>query len=139
MTSRKRQPKTSSTQMGRVLILLEEMREQNHATIEAVFSSEQRTNRRLEEIELKLTRRLDVLEVAVRMNSDEIRKNSEDIKKNSEDIKKNSEDIKKNSEDIERMSREIREMRGMLERKADHAALVALEQRVSALEKRVGL
>ena len=125
MTSRKRQPKTSSTQMGRVLILLEEMREQNHATIEAVFSSEQRTNRRLEEIELKLTRRLDVLEVAVRMNSDEIRKNSEDIKKN--------------SEDIERMSREIREMRGMLERKADHAALVALEQRVSALEKRVGL
>ena len=98
MTSRKRQPKTSSTQMGRVLILLEEMREQNHATIEAVFSSEQRTNRRLEEIELKLTRRLDVLEVAVRMNSDEIRKNSEDIKRNSEDIRKNSEDIKKNSE-----------------------------------------
>ena len=132
MTSRKRQPKTSSTQMGRVLILLEEMREQNHATIEAVFSSEQRTNRRLEEIELKLTRRLDVLEVAVRMNSDEIRKNSEDIKRNSEDIRKNS-------EDIQRMSQEIREMRGVLERKADHAALVALEQRVSALEKRVGL
>ncbi len=122
---RESSPPAASTETGRVLVLVEQMVEQNRATIEAVFAIDQKMGRRLEETEARLTRRLDALEGAVRLNS--------------EGIKKNSEDIKKNSEDIQRMSGEIREMRTLLERKADQASLRDLEKRVSALEKRVGL
>src|SRR5262249_9123256 len=106
-------------------ILLEQIQEQNRATLEAVFSLDQKLTRQREESELKLTRRLDALEAAVRING--------------EDIRKNSEDIRKNSQDIQRMTQEIREKPVNLERKADQAALTALEQRVSVLEKRIGL
>src|SRR5262245_36758694 len=107
MTPRKGPPRgpgpPSSTTRRRDTILLEQIQEQNRATLEAVFSLDQKLTRQREESELKLTRRLDALEAAVRING--------------EDIRKNSEDIRKNSQDIQRMTQEIREMRVMLERK----------------------
>jgi len=134
------------TAASRQAILLEAIQEQNRATIEAVFASKQELVQRMDEMRRELTLRLEVVEAIVKKNSEDIRKSSEDIRKNSEDIRKNSEDIRKNSEQIRlnteelgRHSEELRRIAAMLERKSDQASLIALEKRVTALEKHVGL
>ena len=134
------------TAASRQPILLEAIQEQNRATIEAVFASKQELVQRMDEMRRELTLRLKVVEAIVKKNSEDIRKSSEDIRKNSEDIRKNSEDIRKNSEQIRlnteelgRHSEELRRIAAMLERKSDQASLIALEKRVTALEKHVGL
>jgi hypothetical protein len=105
-------------------VLIEEMRAQNRATIEAVEASRVVLESKIDSLARKTGGRLTVLETAVRQNSRDIKKNGEDIKKNSEDIKKNSEDIRKSGEDI----------RVLIDR-VD--SLGPLDQRVSTLERRV--
>ena len=96
--------------------VLENIEQQNRATIEAMFAMERRlTDRfdaRFEKIELRLT----ALEIAVR---------------------KNSEDIRQNSEDIASLQRETARLAGILEADREVNAIAALENRVAALEARV--
>jgi len=141
------------TAASRQAILLEAIQEQNRATIEAVFASKQELVQRMDEMRRELTLRLEVVEAIVKKNGEDIlqntegirkntegiRKNSEDIRKNSEDIRKNSEQIRLNTEELARHSEELRRIAAMLERKSDQASLIALEKRVTALEKHVGL
>jgi chromosome segregation ATPase len=110
---------------SRTAILLESIQEQNKATIEAVFASEQKLNRKMDELHRGLTLRIEALEAAVRQNS--------------ADIKQNSEDIRRNTEELRQHSEEIRKMQETLQRKLDRDELKALENRVTALEKRVGI
>jgi hypothetical protein len=67
-------------------VLLEEMRAQNRATIEAVEASRVALEGKIDSLARETGSRLTVLETAVRQNSRDIKKNSEDIRKNSEDI-----------------------------------------------------
>jgi chromosome segregation ATPase len=97
-------------------------------------------------LRVELSRRIEVLELAVRQNSAEIRQNSEDIRQNTADIRQNSADIRQNtadirqnSEDIRRNSEEIHGLRELLERKADREALMKLEARVQIVEQRLGI
>lgn len=73
----------------------------------------------------ELSRRIDLLELAVRQNAAEIRAMREDIRGMREEIHKNTE--------------EIRSMRELLERKADRETLLKLEARVQVLEQRLGI
>ena len=98
-------------------VLIEEMRTQNRATIEAVEASRVALEDRIDSLARETGGRLTVLEAAVRQNSRDIKKNSEDIRKNSEDIRKSGEDIR------------------LLVERVD--ALGPLDQRVSTLERRV--
>src|SRR5690349_14391661 len=75
-------------------VLLEEMRAQNRATIEAVEATRVALEGKIETLGRETGDRLTILETAVRQNSADILKNSEDIRKNSEDIRTNSEDIR---------------------------------------------
>ena len=134
------------TAASRQAILLEAIQEQNRATIEAVFASKQELVQRMDEMRRELTLRLEVVEAIVKKNSEDIlqntegiRKNTEGIRKNSEDIRKNSEQIRLNTEELGRHSEELRRIAAMLEKKSDQASLIALEKRVTALEKHVGL
>ena len=68
-------------------VLLEEMRSQNRATIEAVEASRVALEGKIETLGRKTGYRLTILETAVRQNSADILKNSEDIRKNSDDIR----------------------------------------------------
>ncbi len=95
-----------------MLVLLEQIQEQNRATIEAVVSSEQKTGRRIDELDVRLTRRVEALELAVQMNSADIRQNSADIQEMRVDIQKNSVDIQEMRGDIREMRGDIQEMRG---------------------------
>ena len=104
--------------------LLEEMRSQNRATIEAVEATRVALEAKIETVGRATGDRLTVLETAVRQNSTDILKNSEDIRENSEDLRKNSEDIRKNSEDIRALTERV-------------DALGPLDQRVSKLERHV--
>jgi chromosome segregation ATPase len=126
-------------QLRGTTVLLESMQEQNRATIEAVHALEGRMNARFDDLERRLTLRIEALEIAVRKNSEDIRKNSEDIRKNSEDIRKNSEDIRKNSEDIQELQARVDALALELKRKPDADALKALEERVARLEQRIGI
>jgi hypothetical protein len=98
-------------------VLLEEMRTQNRATIEAVEASRVALEGKIDSLARETGSRLTVLGTAVRQNSRDIKKNSEDIRTNSDDIRKNSEDIL------------------VLIGRVD--ALGPLDQRVSTLERRV--
>jgi len=105
-------------------VLLEEMRAQNRATIEAVEATRVALENRIDALARETGDRLTVLETAVRQNSTDIRQNTAGIQKNSEDIQKNSEDIRKNSEDI-----------GVLTERVE--TLGPIDQRVGRLERRV--
>ncbi len=135
-----------STPASRVAILLEDIEGKVQATMEAVSGFRTEFRSEIGTLRAELTRRIEVLELAVRQNSEDIRKNSEDIRQNTVDIRKNSEDIRqntvdirKNSEDIRRNSDEIHSLRELLERKADHEALIKLEARVQTVEQRLGI
>ena len=98
--------------------VLENIEQQNRATIEAMFAMERRLTDRFEARFEKIDLRLDALEVAVRQNSA---------------------DIRRNSEDIAAMQRELHRLSGILGADRDVNAITALENRVSALEARVGI
>ena len=104
---------------------MEQMQEQNRATIEAVTALGTSLRRDMSEMERRLTLRIEVLEAAVRQNS--------------EDIRKNSEDIRKNSEDIQQLKAQLAELTNVVRGKADQTALQQLEARVGRLEERVGI
>jgi len=76
------------TPLGRIELLLEDVRSQNSATLEAMLAAQRTTNERISELDRRLSERIDLLALAVRGNSRDIRKNSEDIRKNSEDIQR---------------------------------------------------
>ena len=98
-------------------VIVEEMRAQNRATIEAVETIRVKVEQRIDRFERETQSRFTVLEAVVRQNSADIRQNSQDIRKNSEDIRKNSEDIQALSTRVD--------------------GLASLDGRVSALERRV--
>ncbi len=114
-----------STPSSRVAILLEDIQGKVQVTMEAVtgFRTEFRTE--IEKLRVELSRRIDVLELAVRQNS--------------EDIREMREDIREIREDIRQIREEIRSMREQLERKADHESLLRLEARVQVVEQRLGI
>ena len=104
-------------------VILEEMRSQNRATIEAVEKIRVSVEQRIDRFEHDTVDRFTVLEAAVRQNSADIRKNSDDLRKNSDDIRQNTADIRQNGEDIRALSARV-------------DALGSLDRRVSALEQR---
>ena len=119
-TRRTRTPERppSSTSAGGVAILLEQIQEQNHATIKAVRSVESSLRREIVELRRDLTLRIEALEVAVR---------------------KNSEDIRQLQHDVRALQNEVAELKAVVRGKADESALKALETRVARLEARLGL
>jgi chromosome segregation ATPase len=120
MATRKRttQKPPSGTASGRVAILLEQIQEQNRATIEAVTSLGTSLRREISELRRDLTLRIEALEIAVR---------------------KNSEDIRKNSEDIRKLQEQVAELTEVVRGKVDRADLEALALRVARLEARLGI
>src|SRR5229473_1311471 len=138
-------PPSGSTPTSRVAILLEDIEGKVQATMEAVSGFRTEFRSEIGALRVDLSRRIEVLELAVRQNSADIRQNSADIRQNSEDIRQNSEDIRQNTEDIRqntsdirRNTEEIHGLRELLERKADREALMKLEARVQIVEQRLG-
>ena len=105
--------------------VLENIEQQNKATIEAMFAMERRLTDRFDARFEKIELRLAALEVAVRQNS--------------EDIRRHSEILRKHAEDIVALQRDTARMVGILGGDRDVNAITALENRVAALEARVGL
>src|SRR5438270_8821198 len=132
-------------------VILEDIRSQNRATMEALQATRAALEEKIDQVDRNSQARDAVLEAAVRQNSKDIRQNSEDILKNSEDIRKNSEDVRKNSEDIRKNSEDILKNSEDIRKNSEDIgtnsedirvlttrvdALGPLDQRVSALERR---
>src|SRR5712692_1630389 len=111
-------PPSGSTPTSRVAILLEDIEGKVQATMEAVSGFRTEFRSEIGALRVDLSRRIEVLELAVRQNSADIRQNSEDIRQNSE---------------------EIHGLRELLERKADREALMKREARVQIVEQRLGI
>jgi methyl-accepting chemotaxis protein len=119
-------------------VILEEMRSQNRATIEAVETIRVTVDQRIDRFEHATQDRFTVLEVAVRQNSADIRKNGEAISQNSEELRQNTADIRQNSADIRQNTTDIRQnSEDIRTLSAGVDALGSLDRRVSALERRV--
>ncbi len=97
-------------------ILLEEMRSQNRATIEAVEAARTALEQRIDRLENESRTRDATLEMAIR----ELRLS----------VKENSADIQKNGADIRRLQGDVRDLSARVE------SLARIEERVAALEKR---
>lgn len=112
--------------------ILENIEQQNRATIEALQATEHRLvehfGRRFDAVELRLT----ALEFAVR-------KNSEDIRKNSEDIAKLQKDVAKLQDDVAKLQHSVTRIGTVLGVDADENAIAGLERRVTAIEARLGM
>jgi chromosome segregation ATPase len=127
-------------------VILEEMRSQNSATIEAVQGLREEVKRDIAELRQDTNAGFQVLESAVRQNSTDIRTLQEDVRQNSTDIRTLQEDVRQNSADIRTLqgdvrqnSADIRTLQGdvhNLTEKVDN--LSGLEARVAALERRRG-
>ena len=125
-------------------VLLEEMRSQNRATIEAVEAIRVTVDQRFDRFESATQDRFTVLEAAVRQNSTDIRQNGADIRQNSADIRQNTADIRKNSADIRQNSDDIRQNTTDIRQNSEDIrgvsgrveALGSLDRRVSTLEQR---
>ncbi len=61
-------------------VILEDIRSQNRATIEAVVATREALEAKIDQVDRNSQARDAVLEAAVRQNSKDIRKNSEDIR-----------------------------------------------------------
>ncbi len=142
----KREVPPSSTRYGRVLIMLEEIREQNKATIEAVFATTAALEKKFESRFQQIETRLTALEAAVKLNSEDIKRNSAAIERNSEDIKRNSAAIERNSEDIKKHTEELVALRAAVTRLETRVsqvdqklAIEGLDRRLKAVEERLGM
>lgn len=152
-TTRSRAQSPTATAAGRFTVLLEQIQEQNRATIEAVHSLDQKMMRRFEETDERNERRFQALMAAVQLNSELIRTNTEAIRKNSEDIRRNTEVLSRHGDELSRLSGAVESMGGELkllarrvERleevlglKADAALVANLDARIRRLEERLGL
>src|SRR5216683_2892759 len=104
-------PPSGSTPTSRVAILLEDIEGKVQATMEAVSGFRTEFRSEIGALRVDLSRRIEVLELAVRQNTSDIRRNTE----------------------------EIHGLRELLERKADREALMKLEARVQIVEQRLGI
>src|SRR5713226_3125437 len=111
-------PPSGSTPTSRVAILLEDIEGKVQATMEAVSGFRTEFRSEIGALRVDLSRRIEVLELAVRQNSAGIRQNTRDSRRNTE---------------------EIHGLRELLERKADREALMKLEARVQIVEQRLGI
>ena len=106
-------------------VLLEQLKSQMDGVLEAVMGSRTYLDTKIDAVEKRLSERISVLEEVVRQNS--------------EDIRKNSEDIRKNSADIRELREEVARLRYDFDHRTELGRVAALEGRVTALEKRVGV
>jgi predicted nucleic acid-binding Zn-ribbon protein len=119
-------PRSSgSTAASRVAILLEDIQGQVRLTMEAVTGFRAEFRSEIDKLRTELSRRIDNLELAVRQNT--------------QDIHELRAAVRQNTEDIRQLREEIRRMRELLERKADHEALLKLQTRVEVVERRLGI
>lgn len=130
--------KAASRGVAYTNVLLEQIRAEGRATLEAVKSMEQSLRRDFGEQFARVNERLSNLEAAVMQNSRDIQRNSEDIRKNSEDIRKNSEDIQRLDAEVAGLRDEIRRLRHDFDTREERARIADLEARVTKLERRSG-
>ena len=114
-SARREAPAPGETAESRVLILLEDIQQKVNASNEGIASMRAELIARMDAQFESLKSRIDVLELAVR---------------------KNSEDIRKNSEDIADLRREVERLTQRVDRISERE-LPALEARVRAVEQRL--
>ena len=108
----------ADSRLGRMNVLLEDIRQQNNAVMDALKATANLLERKMEERFSRIEMRLDVLEMVVRQNSA---------------------DIRKNSEDIEALRVQLVRVNEILRTEDQENSVVALERRVRVLEDRLGV
>lgn len=126
-----RTPK-AGTPESRTEVLLEEIRAQNRATIEAVQATRQQLQGAVDDLRREHSMRLEVLEGVVRQNSVDIRQQGERLDRNTEAIGVLQEAVTELQGEVKGHSRELARLSAVVDRLDDH------ERRIDALEKKTG-
>lgn len=114
-------------------VILEDIRSQNRATMEAVVAFHGGLDRKIEEHRAETRAHLQVLEAALRLVSADLRGLTDRVETNSSDIRGLTDKVETNSADIRGLQGDVRNLTDRLD-----PALSDIEGRVSALERRRG-
>jgi len=128
-----RTPRRNST-----AVILEDIRAQNRAVIEAVQGLGIKVERDLANLRAELIERIERLESAVRQNSRDIQKNSEDIRNLQVGVSALQVELSAVQVELSAVQVELSAVKEAVGLKVDRASLVELELRVAALERRAG-
>lgn len=135
MATKKKKPTrvrpAGSTAQSRFTILLEAIEQQNRATIEAVFSTRDELRREFNEKFERVDQRLSTLEFVARHHTSLLEQHGERLTSLETKV-----DVLQ--EDVRVLQKDVRHLTGLLETKADKAQVDRLEERVTALEARLG-
>jgi chromosome segregation ATPase len=116
-------------------LLLEDMRAQNRATIEAVETSRQALEQKIDTLTRDTSERIAVLDAAIKHLAQEGRSHDASLDLAIRDLKvsvqENSVDIRDLKAGLQQNSIDVRELAGKVE------ALTRLEERIAALERRL--
>jgi chromosome segregation ATPase len=115
--------------------LVEDMRAQNTAVLEAMTSFREEVRRDLAALRAELLERIERLEDAVRQNSRDIRRLEGRVESLEGKVDRLEGRVDRLETEGTRLSAEIRAVREALGEKCDAASLAALELRVVALER----
>jgi uncharacterized coiled-coil protein SlyX len=123
--------------------MLEEIRGQNRATIEALQATEQRIRADFDERFRSLEARVCALELAVQLlsktvagHSEELRSLSKTVAGHSEELRSVSTTVSGQTEELRLVRQDINGLKAAVERQAEADDLAKLETRIVALEAR---
>jgi chromosome segregation ATPase len=124
--------------------VLEDVRSQNRATIEAVLGQRQETKRLIEDLESRITPRLDVLESVVREHSGMLQAHGHALDGLNQKVDRLEQKVDKLDERlgvVEQKVDKLDERLGVVEQKVDKLdeRLGVVEQKVDKLDERLGV
>jgi chromosome segregation ATPase len=119
-------------------VLLEEVRAQNKAVLEAVHSLGERMDRDIFALRTELVERIERLETAVRQNSRDIRRLEAETRRLETELSGVKAELNGVKAELSAVKVELSAFKEVLSEKAERASLEAIERRIAALERRVG-
>ena len=129
----------SASLRGQLALLREDMRSQNRLTIEAVESTSQRLEQKIDQVQTDLGQRIDVLTMVVQSHSQTLAQHGQTLAQHSQTLAQHGQTLAQHSQTLAEHGQTLAEHGQTLRRiesKVD--TLVDLDRRVTVLERKRG-
>jgi chromosome segregation ATPase len=125
------------TETGRALVLLEQIQEQNKATIDAVFATTHQLETRLTAKIDQLASRVEVVEIAAREIRSRVEVLEMVLRELVQESKRHSKTLDDHAHRLANIESDLLRIESNLERKTSVAEIMDLDRRLTSLEREV--